>query len=70
MVSGVCVFGRSSVIFKILLSILCIVLIWGAISWCIAIATPAIYFPGMSCSGVAFGFLVAADVIMRYPFFS
>ena len=44
-------------------------LIWGAISWCTAIATPAMYFPGMSFSGVAFGFIVAADVIIRYPFF-
>ena len=45
-----------------------IALMCGAISWRIAIATPSMYLPGMSCSGVAFGFFVADDVIILYPF--
>ena len=68
-VSGVCVLGWSSVTFRILWSIRCMELMRGAISRCIAISTPSMYLPGMSCSGVALGLGVAADVIILYPFF-
>ena len=65
-----CVSGWSNVTFSILWLIRCIALICGAISWCSAIAAPAMYLPGMSCSGVVLGLGVAADVIILYPFFS
>ena len=40
----------------------------GPISFCIAISTPAICFPGMSCSGVFFGLGIASELIILYPF--
>ena len=41
----------------------------GVSSWLIAIATPAMFFPGISCHGVALGFAFADEVYIRYPFF-
>ena len=40
----------------------------GASSWCIAIATPPMCVPVMGWSGFAFGFRIAADVIILYSF--
>ena len=66
---AVCVSGWSSVTLSIRWFIRCIALMRGAISWCIAIDTHAMYFPGMSCPGVALGLDVADDVMILYPFF-
>ena len=51
MLTGVFVYLRSMVTLWILMFTLCIVLICGACSSRMAMATPAMYFTGISCSG-------------------
>jgi len=63
MVIGVCVSSRPSVIFMIRWSILCMLLMCGAISWCIAIATPSMCFPGMSRSGFSSGLVFLMSLL-------
>jgi len=64
-VTGACVSSWSSVTLGILWFIRPTVLMWGASSWCIAIATTAIFLPVMSDSWCFPGLGIAADVITQ-----